>query len=69
MGNPTMTKFETREFDKILSMASCGGLGRDFLARSLSALYRAARSKKSQDEILAVAIAMRVVSHDEFITG
>ena len=63
-----MTKSENREIDNILSMAR-HGLGLDFLARSLSALYRAARSKKSQNEILAVAIAMRVVSHDEFIIG
>ena len=62
-----MTKSEIKSFDLILRDAQF--LGRDYLARSLSALYRAARSKKSQNEILAVALAMRVVSHDEFITG
>lgn len=62
-----MTKSEIKSLDLILRYAQF--LDRDYLARSLSALYRAARSKKSQNEILAVALAMRVVSHDEFITG
>lgn len=64
-----MTKSETREFDRILSYAINNQVGADYLARSLSALYRAARSKKTQTEILAVALTMRVVSHDEFIIG
>jgi hypothetical protein len=62
-----MTKSETREFDLILSHAINNQVGADYLARSLSALYRAARSKKTQTEILAVALTMRVISHDEFI--
>jgi hypothetical protein len=39
------------------------------MARVLSALYRSARSKKSQNEILGVALAYGVLSHDEFIIG
>jgi len=35
----------------------------------LSALYRSARTTKSQNEILAVALAYSVVSNNEFIIG
>jgi hypothetical protein len=39
------------------------------MARALSALYRAARSTKSQNEILAIALAYSVVSNSEFIVS
>ena len=61
-----MTKSETREINKIIKYHAAG-LGADYLARALSSLYRAARSDKSKNEIMAVAVAYRVVSHDEFI--
>ncbi len=61
-----MTKAENREISTAIRY-SAAGLGQDYLARALSALYRAARSKKSQDEILAIAMAYSVVSNDEFI--
>jgi hypothetical protein len=61
-----MTKSETREISKAISYTAAG-LGPDYLARALSALYRAARSKKSQNEILAIAMAYGVVSNEEFI--
>jgi hypothetical protein len=63
-----MTKFETREISKAISYTAAG-LGPNYLARALSALYRAARSAKSQNEIMAIALAYGVVSNSEFIVG
>jgi hypothetical protein len=60
-----MTKAENREI--FLTIKFGQTLGADYMARALSALYRAARSKKSQNEILAIAMAYSVVSNDEFI--
>jgi hypothetical protein len=59
-----MTKAENREITTIIKMQHFGA---NYVARGLSALYRSARTKKSQDEILAVALAYGVVSNDEFI--
>jgi len=61
-----MTKSENREILLCIKYFDAG-LGVDYLARALSGLYRAARSNKSKTEIMAVAVAYRVVSHDEFI--
>jgi len=61
-----MTKSESREVSKAISYTAAG-LGPDYLARALSALYRAARNKKSQNEILAIAVSYGVVSNNEFI--
>jgi hypothetical protein len=61
-----MTKSETREITKALAMHAAG-LGADYLARALSALYRAARTTKSQNEIMTVALAYSVVSLPDFI--
>ena len=60
-----MTKSEQREISLAIKYSDAG-LGPDYLARALSALYRAARSAKSQNEILALALAYGVVSHSEF---
>jgi hypothetical protein len=60
-----MTKSETREAAKTISYGVT--LGPDYMARALSALYRAARSRKSQNEILAVALSYGVISNNEFI--
>ena len=60
-----MTKSEIRDVSKTIQYGAT--LGPDYIARALSALFRSARSKKSQNEILAVALAYGVVSHDEFI--
>lgn len=62
-----MTKSETREVAKTIQYGQT--LGADYMARALSALYRAARTTKSQNEILAIALAYSVVSNDEFIIG
>ena len=61
-----MTKAETREVTKCIAMHNAG-LDLNYLARALSALYRAARTTKSQNEIMAVALAYKVVSNPEFI--
>ena len=62
-----MTKAETREATKALTYGQT--LGADYMARALSALYRSARTAKSQNEILALALRARVVSNPEFIIG
>lgn len=61
-----MTKSENREIATAIRY-SVAGLGPDYLARALSALYRSARSKKSQTEIMAIALMFGVVNHPEFI--
>jgi hypothetical protein len=63
-----MTKSEIREVALCVKYSEAG-LGADYLARSLSALYRAARSTKSQNEIMALAHAHGVASNPEFIVG
>lgn len=60
-----MTKSESREIALTLKYTAAG-LGPDYLARALSALYRAARSAKSQNEIMAIALSYGVISHNEF---
>ena len=60
-----MTKSETREVAKTIQYGQT--LGKDYMARALSALYRGARTTKSQNEILAIALAYGVVSSSEFI--
>ena len=59
-----MNKSELREVSKTLQHGAT--LGKDYMARALSALYRSARTTKSQNEILAVALAYGVVSNSEF---
>jgi hypothetical protein len=61
-----MTKAENREIATALRY-SAAGLGPDYLARALSALYRSARSAKSQTEILVLARAYSVLSNPEFL--
>ena len=60
-----MTKSETREISKAIAYGS--ELGSDYMARVISSLYRSARTAKSQNEILAIAIAYGLVSNPEFI--
>jgi len=61
----TLNNSQQREISKtIVFMAE---LGRDYGARALSALYRAARKESQKNEILAIAIANGVVSSEEFI--
>jgi hypothetical protein len=60
-----MTKSETREITRAIAYGS--ELGADYMARAISALYLAARTTKSKNEILAVAVAYSLVSNPEFI--
>ncbi len=62
-----MTKSETHEVTLTIKYGQT--LGADYMARALSALYRSARSTKSQNEILAIALAYSVVSNPEFIVS
>ena len=61
-----MTKSEIREL-QIITKYSAAGLGPDYVARAISALIRAARSKKSADALRAHALAFGVTNHPEFI--
>ena len=61
-----MTKSESREVALCIKY-SAAGLGPDYLARALSALYRAARSTQSKLEIMAIATEYDVTSNPEFI--
>ena len=61
-----MTKSESKEVAKSVQYSEAG-LGKDYLARALSALIRAARTTKSQNEILAIATAHGITSNPEFI--
>ena len=61
-----MTKSEIREL-QIITKYSAAGLGPDYVARAISSLIRAARSKKSADALRAHALAFGVTNHPEFI--
>jgi hypothetical protein len=61
-----MTKSESKEVAKSVQHSEAG-LGKDYLARSLSSLIRSARTTKSQNEIMAIAVAHGVTSNPEFI--
>jgi hypothetical protein len=60
-----MTKAETREVQKTLEHGAV--LGLDYVARSLSALHRAARTTKSQREIYEAAYKVRAHLSKEWI--
>jgi len=61
-----MTKSESKEVARSVQYSEAG-LGKDYLARALSGLIRAARTTKSQNEIMAVAVAHGITSNPEFI--
>ena len=61
-----MTKSESKEVAKSVQYSEAG-LGKDYLARALSSLIRSARTTKSQNEIMAVAVAHGITSNPEFI--
>jgi hypothetical protein len=61
-----MNKSETREVAKIAQYRAAG-LGADFVARSLSALIRAARTNKSAAALRELAAQWGVTNHPEFI--
>lgn len=60
-----MTQSETREVALTIKFGQT--LGADYMARALSALYRSARSAKSQREILTMAALCGADKSPEFI--
>ena len=62
-----MTKSETREVQKTLQHGAI--LGLDYVARSLSALHRAAMSTKSKRDIAYVAATYGVHLSKEWIVS
>jgi len=61
-----MNKSEIRELARIESFAAAG-LGADYVARALSGLIRAARTKKSAAALREHAARLGVVGHAEYI--
>jgi len=60
-----MTKSENREVLNAVRYINAGMT--DTAARALSALYRSARTAKSQNEILALGVAYNLVTLPEWI--
>lgn len=60
-----MNKQETKQAALVIKYGQ--SLGTDYIARGLSALYRSARTNKSQQDILALGIAYKAVSSKEWI--
>jgi hypothetical protein len=60
-----MNKQETKQAQRVIQYGA--SLGVDYIARGLSALYRSARTTKSQQAILALGIAYKAVSSNEWI--
>jgi hypothetical protein len=60
-----MTKFQTKQVS-IINVYLANNMV-DTAARSLSSLIRSAMTKKSQDELWAIAIALKLASHPDFI--
>jgi len=63
-----MTKIESRECLKLQAWSKFSNPDIGLLARSYSALVRAARTTKSKNQIIAYAVELpAVVQHPEFI--
>ena len=62
-----INKSEAREISKLEQWRSAGYADVGMLARSLSALIRAARTARSADAIRAIAQDWGVTGHPEFI--
>tara|TARA_R110000868_G_scaffold379713_1_gene645644 strand:+ start:390 stop:575 length:186 start_codon:yes stop_codon:yes gene_type:complete len=60
-----MTKSEAREVSKTIQYGA--HLGADYIARALSALYRATSSNKTKAEMLALAEAHDVTASPDWI--
>lgn len=60
-----LNKSQQRDIAKTL--VNGASLGKDYMARGLSALYRSAMKTSQQNEIMAIALAYGVVSNPEFI--
>jgi hypothetical protein len=62
-----MTKSEQRELLTLYTYRRMGMV--DTVARGLSAMIRAARTKRSRDALMAQADILEVTRHPEFIIG
>jgi hypothetical protein len=60
------TQSETRELINAVRYINAGMV--DTAARAVSALYRSARTTRSQNDILAFGMAYGLVSHAEWIS-
>lgn len=60
-----MTKFETKQCQQIQRYMDFGESA--IAARSLSALYRSARTTQSQNEMLALANCFGILKHPDFV--
>ena len=58
-----MFKAEQRELNKVALFGS----DKDGMARMLSMIYRATRSKQTRAEVINVAMKMEVLNNPEFI--
>jgi len=63
----SLNKSQQRDVAKII--VNGASLGNDYMARGLSALHRSAMKTSQQDEIMAIALAYKVVSNPEFIVS
>ena len=60
-----MTKQETKQLATTLSHGAV--LGKDYMARAISALIRSARTSKTSNELMLIAAAHGIVDSPEFI--
>lgn len=65
MNNLTLNKAQQRELNT--AIARLPTLGADYAARAISALYRSAMKDSQKRELMAVAMAYKLVSNPEFI--
>ena len=66
-GNQTMNKSEQREVNKLKQWHQAGLVDISTLARSMSALIRAAMSNRSKIELSRIAADMKCDKHYDFI--
>ena len=65
MNNLTLNKAQQRELNTAIARLPI--LGADYAARAISALYRSAMKDSQKRELMAVAVAYKLVSNPEFI--
>lgn len=63
-----MTKFESKEVNKMVSLAKLDSNYIDYAARSISAIARSTRTKKNFNEIITIAASIpAIVQSTDFI--
>jgi hypothetical protein len=60
-----MTKFQAKQVDMLNVYISNNMI--DTAARSLSALIRSAMTNKSKNELMALAVSLKLTNHPDFI--